>query len=53
MMSHKFWQIFTMLAMADKNEIKWFSEPQKHDYRAAESYLNLILDDEAAKMVAE
>jgi disulfide oxidoreductase YuzD len=39
--------------MADKKSVKWFSEPQKHDYRAAQSYLSLTLEDEAAKMVAE
>lgn len=39
--------------MANKTSVKWLSEPQKHDYPAAESYLSLILDAEAAKMVAE
>jgi hypothetical protein len=29
--------------------IKWRSEPEKHDYPAAESYLNLTLGRQAAK----
>jgi hypothetical protein len=26
-----------------KNKIRWFREPQKHDYPAAESYLSLLV----------
>jgi hypothetical protein len=38
--------------MAKKTIIKWHSEPQKHDYPAAESYLSLTLGPQAAKNVA-
>lgn len=37
----------------EHTKIKWFSKPQKHDYPAAESYLNLILEPRAAKTVVE
>jgi len=33
----------------DTQEIQWLSEPEEHDYPAAESYLNLIYDDEKTK----
>jgi hypothetical protein len=34
-------------------EIKWLSEPEEHDYPAAESYLLLLFpDDEVASLVA-
>jgi hypothetical protein len=33
-------------------KVKWFDEPQKHDYPAAESYLNLTMDPSAAAAVA-
>jgi len=36
-----------------KTKIKWLKEPRKHDYPAAESYLSLILEPQAAKTVAE
>jgi disulfide oxidoreductase YuzD len=32
-------------------KIKWLDKPQKHDYPAAESYLRLTMDSEAAKTV--
>ena len=38
--------------MAKKTTIKWHSEPQKHDYPAAESYLSLTLGPQAAKHAA-
>jgi disulfide oxidoreductase YuzD len=31
--------------MMKNKKIKWFSEPEEHDYPAAESYLNLIYAD--------
>jgi hypothetical protein len=34
-------------------KIKWLSEPQKHDYLAAESYLSLTLEPQAAKNVVD
>lgn len=37
----------------EHTKIKWLSKPQKHDYPAAESYLNLILEPPAAKIVVE
>ena len=39
--------------MNQKTNIKWQSEPQKHDYPAAESYLSLTLGQQAAKNAAE
>jgi hypothetical protein len=38
--------------MGKKTKVRWLSEPQKHDYSAAESYLSLTLKQEAAKQVA-
>jgi hypothetical protein len=38
--------------MRTKNKIQWLSEPAAHDYPAAESYLNLIYDEKAAKAIA-
>jgi len=35
--------------MADKTEIKWLSEPEEHNYPAAESYLSLIFKGSVAK----
>ena len=35
--------------MAKKTKIRWLSEPQAHDYPAAESYLSLTLGRQAAK----
>jgi len=38
--------------MVVKNtKIKWLDNPQKHDYPAAESYLSLTMDSQAAKAV--
>jgi hypothetical protein len=34
--------------MGKKTDILWLSEPEEHDYPAAESYLNLIYDAETA-----
>jgi hypothetical protein len=39
--------------MSKKTSIKWRSEPEKHDYPAAESYLSLTLGQQAAKNAAE
>jgi hypothetical protein len=39
--------------MAKKTGIKWLSEPQKHDYSAAVSYLSLIMEPKAAKDVVD
>ena|SRR5271170_8268048 len=39
--------------MAKKTGIKWLSEPQKHDYSAAVSYLSLLTDPKAAKNVVD
>lgn len=35
--------------MSKEYEIKWSSEPEEHDYPAAESYLSLLVDDDAVK----
>jgi disulfide oxidoreductase YuzD len=40
------------MAMTKNASIKWRSEPEKHDYSAAESYLSLTLGQQAAKGVA-
>lgn len=32
-------------------KIKWFKEPEEHDYPAAESYLNLLMDLDVAKKI--
>ncbi len=32
--------------MAKKTEINWLSEPEDHDYPAAQSYLSLIYDEQ-------
>lgn len=34
--------------MPKQIEIKWFSEPQNHDYPAAQSFLSLLYDEQAA-----
>jgi hypothetical protein len=34
-------------------KITWLDKPQKHDYRAATSYLSLTMDNSAAKTAAE
>ncbi len=36
-----------------KNKIKWLPEPEEHNYPAAESYLNLILDNSVVKELIE
>jgi hypothetical protein len=33
-------------------KIKWFDEPQEHDYSAAESYLSLVISKKAARKAA-
>jgi disulfide oxidoreductase YuzD len=35
----------------EKTKIKWLHKPEKHDYPAAESYLSLTMDSQAAKTV--
>jgi hypothetical protein len=35
--------------MGKSVEIKWLSEPDEHDYPAAQSYLSLLYDDQAAR----
>jgi len=39
--------------MNQKTNIKWQSEPQKHDYPAAAVYLSLTMGPQAAKNVAK
>ena len=34
--------------MGDQTQIKWYAEPEEHDYPAAESYLSLIYDQKTA-----
>lgn len=36
-----------------KNEIKWLTEPEEHDYPAAVEYLRLTLTDEVALYLGE
>ena len=36
-----------------KAKIKWLGRPQKHDYSAAQSYLNLIFQPRAARHLVE
>ena len=38
--------------MGKNTKVKWLSEPQKHDYPAAEKYLSLTLEPSAAKKIA-
>ncbi|MGO9483136.1 MAG: hypothetical protein ACLPX9_00930 [Rhodomicrobium sp.] len=38
--------------MSKSTKIKWLSEPQKHDYSAAENYLSLTLEPSVAKNIA-
>ena len=38
--------------MGKNTKVKWLSEPQKHDYPAAEKYLSLTLELSAAKKIA-
>ncbi len=35
------------------SEIKWLNKPNKHDYPAAASYLNLIFSDEEVNLLVE
>jgi len=39
--------------MKDESGIKWFSEPEEHDYIAAGSYLLLIYDQEATSKLVD
>ena len=39
--------------MAKEVDIKWLSEPEDHDYPAAESYLCLLYDEAIAKQHVE
>ena len=39
--------------MSKKTKIKWRIEPQKQDYVAAESYLSLQFEPEAAKKIVQ
>lgn len=34
--------------MSKKSKNKWLSEPEKHDYPAAQSYLTLLYDEKIA-----
>jgi hypothetical protein len=34
-------------------KVKWLDKPEKHDYKAAESYLSLTMEHTAAKAAAE
>lgn len=34
-------------------KIKWLDKPEKHDYKAAESYLSLTMDQALAKAAAD
>ncbi len=40
------------IVMENKRIIKWRSEPQKHDYPAAASYLSLVVGQQAAENAA-
>jgi hypothetical protein len=37
----------------NKSDIQWLSEPEEHDYPAAESYLSLIYGDSVAAILVE
>ena len=39
--------------MAKKEKIKWLSEPEEHNYPAAYSYLNLILEDGVCEVIVK
>jgi len=39
--------------MSKKSKKRWLSEPEKHDYPAAESYLTLLYDGETAAKYAK
>lgn len=39
--------------MSKKSEKKWLSEPEEHDYPAAESYLTLLYDEKTAAKYAK
>jgi hypothetical protein len=39
--------------MGKNTKIKWLSEPQKHDYSAAENYLSLTYAPSVAKNIAD
>jgi hypothetical protein len=39
--------------MSKKSKKKWLSEPEKHDYPAAKSYLTLLYDEKTAAKYAK
>jgi hypothetical protein len=39
--------------MAKTTAIRWLSEPQKHDYSAAESFLSLLMETKVAKNLVD
>jgi len=39
--------------MSKKDEIKWFDEPEEHNYPAALSYLSLLYDEERAAVYTD
>ena len=39
--------------MSQQSKNKWLSEPEKHDYPAAESYLTLLYDEQTAAKYAK
>jgi hypothetical protein len=39
--------------MSKKSKKRWLSEPEKHDYPAAQSYLTLLYDEETAAKYAK
>src|SRR5260370_38624166 len=39
--------------MGKKSKNKWLSEPEKHDYPAAQSYLTLLYDEKTAAKYAK
>ena len=39
--------------MPNQTDILWLKEPEEHDYPAAESYLNLLNDNETAVRLVE
>ncbi len=41
------------MSKKNKAEIKWLSEPEDHDYPAAQAYLSLIYDESAANAYVE
>ena len=39
--------------MSQETEIHWLEEPEEHDYPAAQSYLSLVFDDDAAEKLVQ